>query len=225
VVATLAQLAPLAIGGAFVPTWTTHVILLIATTNRPVANSLSFVFGNFTYRMMLGIAVLFFLSSSEAVRRVIDRAETLPPSMRTIAGFGLVTAGALLFITRPRAEQKEPPWWLRAVESVPPWLAFAWGFTNVAMPGFQYVYFLGGLAVIYKSGLPPVSQLILLIIFSAFLQLMLLTPIALYVAFRSRADPMLGSLREWLARWGNVLIGGILLFFGAVFVLQGFGVL
>ena len=54
---------------------------------------------------------------------------------------------------------------------------------------------------------------------------MLLTPIALYVIFRSRADRVLDSLKNWLARWGNVLIGGILLMFGTLMVLQGFGVL
>ena len=221
----LAQLVPLALAGSFLPTWTTHVILLIVTTDRPLANSLSFVLGNFTYRMLLGVAVLFFLGTSEPLRRAVDRTTQLPPAMREMAGFTLILAGVLLFATRPRAAQDAPPRWLRAVESIPPWLSFTWGFLAVAAPGFQYIYFLGGVGLIYKSGLSPLGQLLALVGFSAFLELMLLTPIALYAVFRSRADAMLGSFKEWLARWGNVLIGGILLFFGTLMVLQGTGVL
>jgi hypothetical protein len=221
---TLAKLAPFAIAGALVPTWTTHVILLIAT-RRPVVNPLSFVFGNFSYRMLLGIAVLFFVSA-EAVQDLVNRAKELPQSIVLMIGFGLVAASILLFVTRPRAEQAaSPPKWLTAVESVPPALAFGWGFLDVAAPGVQYVYFLGGLGVIKSAGMSSGQELVWLVCFSAFLQIMLLSPIALYLLFRSHADRILDSLREWLARWGNVLIGGILLMFGVLMVLQGFGVL
>jgi len=49
---TLAQLMPFAIAGAFVPTWTSRVIIFLGT-DRPLGTSIGYVVGNFTYRIIL----------------------------------------------------------------------------------------------------------------------------------------------------------------------------
>ena len=224
---TLAQLLPFAIAGAIVPTWTTHVMLLLAT-KRPVTNSLAFVFGNFFYRMFLGIIVLFFVSPHE-VQQFVDNIKGLPTWVSVLTGAGLMAGGIYLIATRPkRSEAGETPGtpkWISAAESVPPALAFAWGLLDCAAPGVQYVYFLSGMTVIAGAGMSAEEEMLWLIGFALFLQLMLLTPIVIYVVFRSHADRILGAFKGWLARWGNVMIGGILLMFGVLMLLQGAGVL
>lgn len=218
---TLAQLLPFAIAGAIVPTWTTHVMLLLAT-KRPVTNSLAFVFGNFVWRIILGVIVLFFVSARE-VQQFVDNIKGLPPWVTLISGLGLVGGGVYLIATRPRAKDEAlgTPKWISAAESVPPALAFSWGLFDCAAPGVQYVYFLSGMTVIASTVPRQDEQLLWLLGFSAFLQLMLLAPIVIYAVFRSHADRILDGFRGWLVRWGNVMIGGILLMFGALMIVRG----
>ena len=58
---TIAQLMPFIVAGAFVPTWTSYVIILLGT-ERPIGNAGGYVAGNATWRLLLGFVAIFVTS-------------------------------------------------------------------------------------------------------------------------------------------------------------------
>lgn len=222
----LTQLAPLAAAGAFLPTWTSQVILLLVT-DRGLPNALAFVFGNVFCRLTIGLGALW-LFGADYVGRTLGAMQDLPVWVNVAFGVILLLLGVLLIVNRPRgAEVGETPTprWLQAIEALPPWLAFVWGFVNVAMPGAQWIFFLSALGVIATSGANAVGQAALVVAFASVLQVMLVAPIVVYVLFQEQAEGALARARDWLACYGNVVVGVILLGFGGVTLLRAAGVM
>ncbi len=215
----LLQLLPFALAGAFVPTWTSHVIILLAT-DRPVANGLAFVLGNFTFRMLLGLAVLYLMDATK-----FDRLTDSGAPNSTLMIVAAVTLWMLAFLLwrKGSRDNEELPGWMRAVERVPPALCFAYGMLLVALPGVQYVYFLGGVSVLGTASLSPPITVGLLALFSAFLQLMLLVPLGAFVFFRRQSTQGLARMKDWLAHHGNQVTAGLLLLFGVYALVIGVG--
>lgn len=58
---TFAQLLPWVIAGAFLPTWTSYVTLVLGT-DRPLTTASSYVLGNASWRFVLGFTTLFVVS-------------------------------------------------------------------------------------------------------------------------------------------------------------------
>jgi hypothetical protein len=88
------------------------------------------------------------------------------------------------------------------------------GVANFLMPGVQYVYFLGGMTIIVAPGLSQSAEVAWMLLFVAFLNVMLITPIVLFAALHERIRPGLNRMKSWLGRNGARLAGGILAFFG-----------
>lgn len=223
---TLTQLVPLAAAAAFLPTWTSQTILLLAT-DRGLPNALAFVFGNVFCRLVIGFGALW-LFGTDYVARMLGSAQALPAWANAAFGVTLLALGALLIKNRPRtAKDAEVPTpkWLQAIEALPPWLAFLWGFTNVALPGAQWIFFLSALGVIATSGAGSAGQAALIVVFASAIQVMLVAPIVVYVVFQERAEGVLARTRDWLARNGNVVVGVILLAAGIVTLLRAGGVM
>ena len=207
---TFVRLLPLALVGLFLPTWTLYVIALLGT-DRPLADSTAFVLGNVVFRMGLGVAVLYGFSISLPAGTMPDDASPAPLTA-ALFGIGAVLAiaiGVQQFLNRDRPSPAAEAL-LSRFRMITPWLAFVLGFAFVAAPGVQYVYFLGGVGIIDETGLGTAQSLALLIAFVVLLQAMLLAPILLYAALRSRARPLLDSMQAWIVTRGR-LAGSIIL--------------
>jgi len=220
----LVSLLPVAIAGAIVPTWTSHVILLLGT-RRPVLASSMYVAGITAARLALGIAVLFFTGTDafDSLAKSASRDAAVGTSTwLTVFGLLLLIPGLLLVFRRPKRETAEGvPRWLARFEGFPPWAAFLWGAVNFLMPGVQYAYFLGGMTIIAAPGTNQAEQVAWMLFFVAFLDLMLVTPIILYLVYKEKAAPKLDAIKNWLGRNGGRVAGGILAFFGAYLLLRG----
>jgi len=218
---TFGKLLPFILAGAFVPTWTSKVVILLET-DRPVGNGTGYVLGNLAWRMILGTAALFFVrvTAPEASERGI----TMPVGVAySIAGV-LIALGLYLIARRPKTEtgmDQDMPGWLKAFKKLPVWATFLYGGFNCALPGVQYVYFLGGIGVIASSRLAWEVQFVYLLVFSLLLQAMLVTPIAIYVWQRKRAEAIFGKIDSWLAKNGSTVVGLILSGIGGLFVYIG----
>ena len=202
---TLLGLAPFAIAGSILPTWTIIVIALLGTA-RPVANSTGFILGNAAFRAALGMAVLFVvpLPDSESFR--LDSGVWDPRAVIVI-GASLLALAVWLW-TRPAAAEGRS--WVDRAEEIRPRTAFAAGALMTASPGVQYAYLLGGLAVILETTAGPAGSIAALAAFVVVLQWMLAAPIAIYLLFREGSERILRRLKAWLRAYGQRLVAGIL---------------
>jgi len=218
VVRTLAQLLPWILAGAFLPTWTSYVILLLGT-ERPLSTSSAYVMGNATWRLILGLSAVFIVSVAAPQTRT--RGIDLPPWVAWLFAAMMIGLGLWLVMRSPTAKSAHPgslPRWLKAFRRLPPWAAFGYAVYNCAMPGAQWVYFLGGTAVIASSGFAWEWQILLLAAFVALLEVMLVTPIVIYYRRREDAKATFDRIERWLGRHAATVIGGVLVTIGGLFV-------
>lgn len=220
---TFTAMLPFILAGMMVPSWTKYVIILLAT-DRPMANSLGFVLGNFTYRMGLGFVALYVLN----VRYVEETVENPPGGQMpylVVAGFMLMSLAVYLFRKEPRETEGELPGWLQALGKVRPWMAFVAGLAMMAAPGVQYVYFLGAVSVLSNAELPTSQTFMLLLLASVMLEAMLLSPIVLFKLGGDRSKELTNRFKHWLGRNEFKVVAVIFFFFGSFMLLRGLGIL
>ncbi len=210
---TLAEMMPFAVAGAFLPTWTLVVVVLLGT-RRPRQNALAFILGNATFRATLGIAVLFGFEEL-AAEGIADPTIPRDPWLIT-ASAALLLGLAVLAWSRPDQPSRSNPRWMSTLERTRPAAAFGLGVLLVAAPGAQYVYFLAGMGILASSGLSTQPKLVLLALFVVSLQLMLTVPLFVHAAFPNRATRLLESLKRWVESKGR-LVGTLILTLAGVY--------
>jgi hypothetical protein len=214
---TLIALAPFVAVGAFLPTWTLYVVILLGT-KRPLANGLAFVAGNAAFRLALGAAAL----AAVKLPRIDPSGGGTPSEQATRAGLlgAIFLALALAQWRQRRSTGAGARKVLDLLERTPPWLSFVLGFAFCAAPGAQWLYQLGALGVIQDLGVSLGAQLAWLVAIVFALELMLLAPLVLYVVMRGHADALLARFRMWLehnsARAAAYVLGTI----GALLLLR-----
>jgi hypothetical protein len=216
---TIVKMLPFLLAGMVVPSWTKYVILLLATS-RPKLNASAFVLGNATFRLLLGFFSLYVFQIN-----YVDEQTSNPPGGEStwliVPGLLLIGLAVYLFRRKPERETDELPGWLTKFSSINPWVAFLGGFIMVALPGVQYVYFLGGVGVIAKSSLDAVTSLILLILFVLCLELMLITPIVIFAATGERGEMWMQKAKVWIGKHESQVIGVVIFFFGGFLLFLG----
>lgn len=215
---TFLQLLPFLIAGAFLPTWTSYVIILLGT-DRPFGNAGGYVAGNATWRLILGVIAIFVASLAAPGARSTEI--VLPIWLSLSLASILIGMGVYLFRRKPKTDpdSQDLPKWLKELKRLPPWASFGYGMWSCMLPGAQWVYFLGGCAVIATSGLNDVEQFALLLVFIAGLEVMLVTPIVIYARRRERADATFAKIDHWLGLHASQFFGLILMGIGLLFVL------
>ncbi len=218
---TLVQLLPFLIAGMFLPTWTSYVIILLGT-DRPFGNAGGYVAGNAVWRLGLGFVAIFVTA---VVAPKAGGGKLVVPiwfavSMATL----LIGIGVYLIRKKPATDAGAPeiPKWLQGLKRLPPWASFGYGMWSCMLPGVQWVYFLGGCAVIATAKLNSVEQFALLLVFIAGLEVMLLTPIVIYARRRERAKSTFERIDVWLGKNSSTVFGAILTAIGVFFVWVAF---
>ena len=214
----LLSLVPFALAGMIVPSWTKYVIILLGS-GRPVVNASAYVLGNAAYRFVLGVLALL-VYEIRSVQETMTRAPALEPTLLALLALLLWALAFYLVRVRKSADSNRTPAWLRALESVRPWVAFLGGAAMVALPGVQYIYFLSGVTVISQAGLSGAESLLLLLIFIAALQPMLVTPIVMYRSSGRHGDAAMRSFKAWLARNELRVVAAVLSLFGAFLMFE-----
>ena len=217
---TLWQLLPFLLAGMFLPTWTTYVTVLLGT-DRPLSTASGYVLGNATWRMILGIVTLFIVQASAP--SVARKGIYMPIWFAVLLSASLFFMGVWLIRRKPKAtEGLGLPKWLVALKRLPPWASFGYGWWNCMMPGAQWVYFLSGMAVISASGLRSSEEFVVLVVYVALLETMLVTPIVIYARRREAATAVFDRLDKWLAVHATTVFGGILMMIGGFFAIVAF---
>ena len=219
----LAALLPFAIAGALVPSWTKYVVVLLSS-KRPITNGLSFILGNAVFRLIFGVVALL-LFRAEPVKKAVENPPGNMDSLYIIVpAILLVLLGVYLFRKKPKRED-ELPRWLKALEGVKPWMAFSAGFAAVALPGIQYLYFLGGIGIMAKSGMSTGEVLFVLVVFITFLQLMLLSPVVVFRLGGKGAEESMALFKVWLGKNECKVFAVTFVGFGGFLLLKGLGIL
>ena len=214
---TLIAVAPFAIAGSILPTWTIVVIGLLGTA-RPVANALAFVAGNAVFRLALGVVLVLFATALPDSANLRLDSGGFSPVVPLAVGIGLLGLGALVWRRPPAAEGRTL---IDRAERVHPAIAFVAGLAAVAAPGVQYAYFLGGVAAIAETVAGTAARLAGLAVLVLALQWMLVLPVVVYLGLRTRADRLLETMKGWLKANGPRLGGGILFAVGLYLTVFG----
>ncbi len=194
---TLIALVPFVAVGAFLPTWTLYVVILLGT-KRPLANGVAFVAGNVTFRFLLGLAAL---AAVDLPRFELGGGgDPQNEALRAALLGGLFLALALAQWRQRNSSSAAAGKVLALLERTPPWLSFVLGFAFCAAPGAQWLYQLGALGIVQDLGVPLATELAWLAGIVLALQLMLVAPLVVYVVARRRADALLARFRAWLER-------------------------
>jgi hypothetical protein len=107
------QLLPFILAGAFLPTWTSHIILFLGT-DRPLSTSIAYVLGNVTFRMGLGLFVLFV--ADVAMPQSADNEVVVPVWTAALAAGSLIAMGGYLIARHPKTDMAE------STDEMPGWL-------------------------------------------------------------------------------------------------------
>ena len=196
---TLLALAPFVAVGAFLPTWTLYVVILLGT-KRPLANGFAFVAGNAIFRYLLGAAALWAVTSCRGSTWAAGARNRSQDALRAALLGMLFLALALAQWRQRNASGAAATRVLALLERTPPWLSFVLGFAFCAAPGAQWLYQLGALGVVQDLGLSRGAELVWLAAIVLALEVMLLAPLVIYVLARERADALLVRFRAWLER-------------------------
>ena len=170
----LAALIPLALASAFMPTRTLLAARLMLT-DRPVANTVAFVAGNWVWRLVLGGVVLWTLGfDATGVATMADR------TIRMLAG-ALSLVFALLAVAQwhlgSRLDQERFGYWSDRLDGLGPGKVFAGTLAVMWLPGTQWLFVLAGCGVIHTADVTPSLEGLALLLFTAGQLVMIASPV------------------------------------------------
>jgi threonine/homoserine/homoserine lactone efflux protein len=133
----------------------------------------------------------------------------------------LVLGVLLLFLAlkqwraRPREDEApETPKWMDAIDDFTPAKALGAGIVLSALNPKNLILTIAGMAAIVSAGISGGEEAVALVIFTVIGSLGVATPVVIYFALGDRSGPLLGRLKEWMARNSAVIMGVILLLIG-----------
>jgi threonine/homoserine/homoserine lactone efflux protein len=215
-IAVLLQFIPLALA-AIAPAMIVAVILMLSAKGG-LAKSLAFVLGRvliYTLWGLLFLALAVMLSDTGS-----GEASTASLAIKTILG-GLLLILAVKIYMGEDDPDAPPPKWMTALEKASSGAMFAIG-ALLSIVQIRFVLLmLAGATIIVDANLPAVQTIIALIVLVLAVIWLQLLPIVLYVVMGERAQAMLDSLNDWLARNQRVVNVVVLGLFGILLLAQG----
>lgn len=219
-------LVPLMVASALLPLQITVTILLAQSASGRIAAA-AWVAGMVVVRLIQGL--LFGVVLSRGVAEAEGPARPGP-----IASTLLLVVGVTLLASAIRGWRKEPdedapsPRWMNMIGAATPGQAMAAGAGVVAASPKLWVFTLGALAAIAEADLAPSLAAAVYIAFTIVALSVHLAVVGLAYLQPDRADAVLGSLSDGLARYARPLKIGLGVIFGTWFLvkaLAGFGLL
>jgi hypothetical protein len=215
-IAVLLQFIPLALA-AVAPAMIVAVILMLSAKGG-LAKSLAFILGRILIYTLWGLLFL------ALAGRLSDTGggEASPASMavKTILG-GLLLILAVKIYLGEDDPDAPPPKWMTALEKASSGAMFGIG-ALLSIVQIRFVLLmLAGATIISDAHLPAVQTIIALIVLVLAVTWVQLLPIVLYLVMGDRAQAMLDSLNDWLARNQRMVNVVVLGLFGIVLLGQG----
>jgi len=186
------------------------VLLSVMMRKNARRNSLLFLFGFTLVLIALGVVGIFvFRAGGSGVKSKVDGYIDV--------ALGVLCLAAILLSLRPKKKKAEP----ETEKDLEASRAFLLGAGSMLVNTSTIICYVSGAHEISRAKLPVYDDIIALALLTAITLLTLLIPIAVYYAFPTKAEKVLGSLNSWLARHGNVIGAAVLLIFGAYLLTKG----
>jgi hypothetical protein len=188
------------------------VMVLVSVMLRKHArrNSLVFLLGFTLILIAFGLAGIFAFragggGSKQKVNGCIDLA------------LGALCLAAIPITLRRKKKQADP----ESEKDLKASRAFLLGAVSMLMNASTVICYVAGAHEIGAAKLKFSGSLFALVLLTAITLLTLLIPIAVYFAFPTKAERVLGSLNAWLSKHSKVIGAAVLLLFGAYLLTKG----
>ncbi|WP_007023657.1 GAP family protein [Saccharomonospora iraqiensis] len=212
----IGQVLSLGVGVALSPLPIIAVVLLL-TTPRARSTGPAFLTGWVLGPTVVGTIVLL-------VAQGIGPGGAQQPAdwvsvLHLVLGVALVGVAAREWRHRPRGtEQAALPRWMRAIETVTPLRAGAFGATMSSVNPKNLLLVVSAAAAIARTGATAGGQAVALAVFVVLAAVGTATPVALYFALGERANHLLAELKLWMGRNSSAITAVVCLVLAAKLV-------
>jgi hypothetical protein len=213
----LAQIIPIGLLGAIVPTRIIISILLL-TSDKPMRHGLAYLVGLAGLYLAVGLIVL--ISFGAEFGSSLKFSTTISGTILAVLGIFLLIFGLRgLFIADPDPDAA-PPGWMRRVKTISTGQAFLLGVILACSIRFLMI-FLSGVTIIYDAPVRRSEKAIVLLVLIALMLLGQIIPTVLYAINPKRASGQLQTVMDWLNQHNRVIMTVLSLALGAIFLVIG----
>lgn len=214
----LISLVPMALGLALSPVPVIAVILMLFS-RRAKVNAPLFAATWVLSMAVLGSLTIILLGDNEFVEQ--DTTKTGGSIAVLIFGALFLAYGAFLWLRRPRhPDAVKTPRWLALLDDIPPYLVVGLGLTGVIFNTKNLPLFLAAVQRILAANLTMLDSFIALTVFIVMASVTVVTPIVLFLAGGERMHARLETVRAWLMRYNEAILGVVFMVMGSVLVLD-----
>jgi hypothetical protein len=212
----LAQIIPIGLLGAMVPTRIVIAILLL-TSAKPMQNGLAYLAGLAGFYLAIGLIVLISFGNEIST---IGKDATISGTILAVLGLFLLAFGARSFFIAAPDPDAPPPGWMQRVKTISTGQAFLLGIILACSIRFLMI-FLSGVTVIYDTPVRRSEKVIALVVLIALMLLGQIIPIVLYAINPKRASVQLQTAMGWLNQHNRAIMTALSLVLGAIFLMLG----
>jgi arginine exporter protein ArgO len=214
----LAQSLPFAIGLIVSPFPLIAIVMILSGPRRVVAPA--FALASFLGLVAVGALVL--LVSAEYPAEDAGAPATWLSWSRLALGVALLAVAVKKLRARPwRDGPKDPPRWMRTIDSLTWVRAAGLGIAVSVLNPKNLVLALAGAGVIAQADLPTASEIAALVAFVALGTLGVTVPLALSLALGERGLALLKRPKQWMERNHPLIVALLALIFAAVLISNG----
>jgi len=212
----LAQIIPIGLLGAMVPTRIVIAILLL-TSAKPMRNGLAYLAGLASFYLVIGLIVL--ISFGKELR-AIGKDATISGTILAVLGIFLLAFGLRSFFIAAPDPDAPPPGWMQRVKTISTVQAFLLGIILACSIRFLMI-FLSGVTIIYDTPVSSGKKVIALVILITLMLLGQIIPVTLYAINPKRASVQLQTVMDWLNQHNRVIMTVLSLALGIIFLVLG----
>jgi hypothetical protein len=212
----LAQIIPIGLLGAIVPTRIVITILLL-TSAKPMRHGLAYLMGLAGLYLAVGLIVL--ISFGNEFGSSLKFSTTVSGTILAVLGIFLLIFGLRGLFSAPDPDAP-PPGWMQRVKTISTGQAFLLGVILACSIRFLMI-FLSGVTIIYDTPVRRSEKAIALVVLIALMLLGQIIPIVLYAINPKRASGQLQTVMDWLNQHNRVIMTVISLALGAIFLVLG----
>jgi threonine/homoserine/homoserine lactone efflux protein len=216
----IGDLLPLALGIAISPIPIIAVILMLFS-ERARANSAMFLLGWIT-GVLGGMVILLIIANTQDLTQSNGQPDDSVSTIKLVLGALLIFAALRQWQKRPKeGETPTLPQYLQAVDTLTPLKALGLGVILAAVNPKNLMMLVAGAITIAQADLSDNDTVIAVIVFVVIAISTVTVPVVLYNVMGTRAQPILDSMRTWLAANNAAVMAVLLLVIGVVVIGKG----
>jgi hypothetical protein len=198
----LMQLLPLIIGAAVVPSIIILVILFLQS-DRGLLKASAFVGGMVSWRLFM-LTIFVYYSFIFANLFSLKIPERLHFALLSLLGIILMIVATYLLMKKRNTSGTSPNL-LKVIDRSNAPMAFAFGVVLMAIGLKHYIFMIGAMQDLERSGIMGARWTLAMILFIVAAELLVLIPILIYLLMPDRSEAILGSFKNLLDKYSSTI--------------------